>query len=79
LDGTGLDREQILHTHVAVPAGAGSRGGARIGLSVRWAGEDVPLPETKPGDRGWRDDRFAGFANRVTLAEDLRKPAYRYG
>ena len=39
----------------------------------------MPLPETKLGDRGWRDDRFAGFANRVTLAEDLRKPAYRYG
>jgi len=42
-DGTGLEKLQMVQTHVAVLDGTGSTGGGRMGLSVRWAGE-VPLP-----------------------------------
>jgi hypothetical protein len=76
-DGTGLGKLQMVQTQVAVLAGAGSTGGALLGLSVRVAGEEVPLPGASPGDRGWSDERFVALGIRVILAEDLRKPAWR--
>lgn len=70
-EGTGFEKEHIGHTQVAlcgggVSAGLPCRGGVAV-VGLRGAvGVDVP-----------RERCFNGFGNRVTLAEDLRKPAYR--
>ena len=47
-----------------------------MGLSFRRPGDEVPLPGAKPGDRGPREDRLIAFGMSVTLADDLRNPAY---
>lgn len=67
----------MVHTHVAELTGGASTGGARPGLSVLCAGEGVPAPEPRPGDRGCRDERFVGLGMSVILGDDLRKPAYK--
>jgi hypothetical protein len=81
LEGTGFEKLQMVHTHVAVLAGGGSTGDTRGGPSGCWAGEEVLLREglpARPGDRGWKMARFVGFGIRVILADDLRKPPYEY-
>jgi hypothetical protein len=75
LDGTGLEKLQMVQTHVAVLAWGGSTGGALIGLSVRVTDEELPFPDASPGDRGCREDRFVALGISVILADDLRKPA----
>lgn len=78
LDGTGLEKLQIVQTHVAVLTGAGSTGEFRRAPSDRCAGEGLLLregPVTRAGDRGCTDARFVGLGIRVIFADDLRKPA----
>jgi len=78
LDGTGLEKVQIVQTHVAVLTGAGSTGEFRMAPSDRCAGEGLPLregPVASAGDRGCTDARFVGLGIRVIFADDLRKPA----
>lgn len=70
LDGTGLEKLQMVHTHVAELAGGVSTGGARKGLSTRCAGEAFPLRN------GWRDARLLALGTKVILGDDLRNPAY---
>ena len=77
-DGTGFEKLHIVHTQVAVLAGAGSTDAGRKGLSVRCTGEAVPLrvgTELMAGGLGWNEERFAGFSIRVTFADDFMKPA----
>jgi hypothetical protein len=74
-DGTGLEKLQMVQTHVAVLAGGGSTGGALMGLSVRVTDEELPFPGATPGDRDCREDRFVALGISVILADDLRKPA----
>ena len=78
LDGTGLEKLQIVHTHVVALAAGGSTTGGRIGLSFRRPGDEVPFPGANPGDRGPSDERLVAFGMSVTLADDLRNPAYMY-
>lgn len=82
LEGTGLEKLQMVQTHVAGLDGVGSTGGGRYGLSVRFEGVGVPFPlrermELSPSDRGWREGRLAALGINVIFAEDLRKPALR--
>lgn len=67
LTGTGLEKEQIGHTHVAlVGGGAGAGLLCRGGVVEERPWGDVETP---------RLSCFKGFGKRVILAEDLRKPA----
>lgn len=75
-DGTGLEKLQMVQTQVAVLAGGGSTGGILMGLSVRVAGEGVPLPGATPGDRVCREERLVALGISVILADDLRNPAW---
>lgn len=68
-DGTGLEKLQMLQTHVAELGGGVSTGGTRKGLSTLCAGEAVPLRD------GWSDARLLVLGTKVILGEDLRKPA----
>lgn len=70
LDGTGLEKLQMVHTHVAELVGGVSTGGARKGLCTRCAGEAFPLRDS------WSDPRLLALGTKVILGEDLRKPAY---
>ena len=86
LDGTGLENEQIVHTHVALlglgvlrpdPAlGKGLLGpciGDALGLRE---GESAPCELKKVDElRFEMSDGLAAFGYRVILADDLRKPA----
>lgn len=75
LDGTGFEKLQIVHTHVAVLAEAGSD--KRGGPSWRTAGEEDRFLEGEDdrlGDRVRREARFVGLGTSVILADDLRKP-----
>lgn len=77
-DGTGFEKLHMVQTHVATVASDGSTGAGRKGLSVRGTGDELlflddPFPVA--GDFDWNEERFVGFGIRVTLAEDLRKPA----
>ncbi len=47
-DGTGFEKLQIVHTHVAVLAGVGSGAGGLKGPSDRCRGEDVPFLDGGP-------------------------------
>lgn len=69
LDGTGLEKLQMVQTHVAELGGGVSTGGVRKGLSTRCAGEAFPLRA------GWNDARLLALGTKVILGEDLRKPA----
>jgi len=73
LDGTGLEKLQMVQTQVAALAGSG---GGRYGLSDR-AGDPVPgLPGDDIADAlVCSDERFSGLGIRVIFAEDLRNPA----
>jgi hypothetical protein len=78
LEGTGFEKLQMVHTHVAELAGDGSTGAGLRGLSDRGTGEELlslgePVPAA--GDLDCNEERFVGFGIKVTLAEDLRKPA----
>lgn len=68
LDGTGLEKEHMGHTQVALSGGAD-------------AGAGLPLPSGVGGALlvlgGPCDSRFDGLGKSVTLPEDLRKPAWR--
>jgi len=78
LEGTGFEKLQMVHTHVAELAGDGSAGAGLRGLSDRGTGEELlSLGEPVPvaGDLDCNEERFVGFGIKVTLAEDLRKPA----
>lgn len=79
LEGTGLEKLQIVQTHVAVLVAGGSTGGVLNGLSARCGG-DVVRPregmEAPAGDRDCSDMRFVGFGIRVIFADDFRKPAW---
>jgi hypothetical protein len=67
LDGTGLEKEHIGHTHVALS------GGADAGAGVpRRSGLEGALPVRG----GPCDSCLDGLGKRVTLPEDLRKPAW---
>jgi hypothetical protein len=77
LEGTGFEKLQIVHTHVAVLSVGGSTGDARIPPSSCVDGEDVLLlgaVPASPGGRGCREARFVDFGISVTLGDDLRKP-----
>ena len=76
LDGTGFEKLQMEHTHVAAAAGGGA---GRPTPLLPPRGEPPllrasPLP-TPDADRPCSVDRFAGFGYSVTLGDDLRKPA----
>lgn len=75
LEGTGFEKVHIVQTQVALVTVGGS-GGARYPDS-ECAGDPVAfLCELDAFDmaRLWCD-RLGGFGIRVTLADDLRKPA----
>jgi hypothetical protein len=78
-EGTGFEKEQIGHIHVAVLAGVGSDVGRWKGLSLRDNGDAVALLEggTVRLDiaRFCTEDRLEGFGTRVIFAEDFKKPA----
>lgn len=82
LDGTGLEKLQMVHTHVAVLAGDESTGADLRGLSERGAGEAVVLflgeAVPKAGDLDCNAEPLVGFGIRVTFGEDFRKPAWNY-
>ena len=76
-EGTGFEKEQMVHIHVPVPLGVGSAVGRWKGLSTR-AGDAVALlegPLRLVTPRVCIDDRLVGFGTRVILAEDFKKPA----
>lgn len=78
LDGTGFEKLQMVHTHVAEVAGDGSTGAGLKGLSDRGTGElllSLGEPVPAAGDLDWNEERLVGLGIKVTLAEDLRKPA----
>ncbi|KUI53820.1 hypothetical protein VP1G_10578 [Cytospora mali] len=79
-DGTGFEKLHMTQTHVAALASDESTGADRKGLSVRGAGDELlflgeAVPVAVADDLVWREERFVGFGTRVTLADDLRKPA----
>lgn len=77
-EGTGFEKLQMVHTHVAELAGDGSTGAGRRGLSDRGTGElllSLGEPVPAAGDLDWREERLVGLGIKVILAEDLRKPA----
>ena len=81
LEGTGLEKLQMVQTHVAVLDGGASAGKTRGGPSGCRDGEEVLFregPPAGPGERGCTEARLAGFGIRVILAEDLRKPPWEY-
>lgn len=80
LEGTGLENEQIGHTHVAGPrVGTGEGAFARAdGEAVRLrAGESINVSGLEGLNvlRICKDACFVGFGYNVTFGEDLRKPA----
>ena len=81
-DGTGFEKLHIVQTHVAALASEEvSTGTGRKGLSVRGTGDELlfrggPVPVPVAGDLDWSEERLFGLGTSVTLAEDLRKPAY---
>lgn len=77
-EGTGFEKLQMVQTHVAELAGEGSTAAGLRGLSDRGTGEELlSLGEPVPvaGDLDCKEERFVGLGIKVTLAEDLRKPA----
>lgn len=75
LEGTGLEKVHIVQTQVAVDMVGGSGGGlyalsGRGGVSELLKGVPAPLATLE-----WRDARLDCRGKKVTLAEDLRKPA----
>lgn len=79
LEGTGLEKLQMVQTQVAMLAGAGSTGGTRSCPPGCGAGEALLLREGVParlGDRGWREERFVGFGTSVILDDDFRNPPW---
>lgn len=77
-DGTGFEKLHIVQTQVAEVVGDGSTGAGRKGLSDRGTGDAVLFlgePEPTAGDLDLTEERFEGLGIRVTLGEDLRKPA----
>lgn len=76
-EGTGFEKLHIVQTQVAEVFG-GSAGAGRKGLSDRGTGEAVLFlgePVAPAGDLDWTEERFEGLGIKVTLGEDLRKPA----
>ena len=69
LDGTGFEKEQMGHTQVALAgggAGAGLAWRGGVDEAGRWAGAETPRVRCR-----------AGLGNRVILADEVRKPAWR--
>lgn len=86
LDGTGLENEQIVHTHVALLGLGVLRPDPALGKGLRapCIGDALGLREGEPatcglekvdGFRVGMSDGLAALGYRVTLADDLRKPA----
>ena len=86
LDGTGLENEQIVHTHVALLGLGVLRPDPALGkgLLPPYIGDALGLRDGEPatcelekvdGLRFEMSDGFAAFGYRVILADDLRKPA----
>jgi len=75
LEGKGFEKVHIVQTQVAGVAGTCSTGGARKGLSVRCAGDEVPAREEKAGGRGWSDERLVALGVKVILGDEFQKPA----
>lgn len=78
-EGTGFEKEHIVHIQVAVLAGVGSGVGKWNGLSARDDGEAVVLLEgvyRLDIARFCMEDRLGGFGTKVIFAEDFRKPAW---
>ena len=86
LDGTGLENEQIVQTHVALLGLGVLRPDPALGkgLLPPCTGDALGLREGEPaicelekvdGLRVGTSDGLAALGYRVTLAEDLRKPA----
>lgn len=67
-EGTGLEKEHMGHTQVALGLGVG----AGAGLACRSGVDGAVLARTA----GPRDRDLEGFGKRVTFADDLRKPAW---
>ena len=85
-DGTGLENEQIVQTHVALLGLGVLRPDPALGkgLLPRCIGDALGLREGEPaicelekvdGLRVGMSDGLAALGYRETLAEDLRKPA----
>ena len=82
-EGTGFEKEQMGHTQVPLTtgAGAGETAGARIGLAEREPGVEEDTTRWNCGDCGAPalviepNPLLSGLGNKVTLADDLRKPA----
>lgn len=78
-EGTGFEKEQMGHIHVAELAEEGSEVGIWKVSSLLDNGEAVELLEgllKLEIMRFCTDDRLAGFGTSVIFAEDFRKPAY---
>lgn len=86
LDGTGLENEQIVHTHVALLGLGVLRPDPTLGMGLLapCIGDALGLREGEPatcgfekvdGFRSGMSDGLAALGYRVTLADDLRKPA----
>lgn len=78
LDGTGFEKLQMGHTHVAAAVG----GGPRRAVPLPVPRGEPELLRARPGptpeaDRVCSEDRFAGLGKRVTFGDDLMKPACR--
>lgn len=86
LDGTGLENEQIVQTHVALLGLGVLRPDPALGkgllppcigdpLGLREGESATCRLERVDGFRGGMSDGLAALGYRVTLADDLRKPA----
>lgn len=77
-EGTGFEYVHIVQTQVADVVGDGSTDAGREGVLDCGMG-DAKLflgePEPTAGDLDWSEARFEGLGIKVTLGEDLRKPA----
>lgn len=73
LEGTGLEKLQMVQTQVAAVEGDGSGGAGCSGLSDDDGGSGEAVPTA--GDLDCCDERLAGFGMSVTFGDDLRNPA----
>jgi hypothetical protein len=75
-EGTGFEKLQIGHTHVAAPTEGAA--GCRKGLSALGAGDallDLEGPAASEAERVDIDDRFEGLGISVILGEDFKNLA----